>query len=143
AGVLVKVGADSNTQAISSSVSLCALVVDALLGTGTCGELRDNLLGIVNLVNESAKPVFALDAPTGLCVDTGRVLGAAIKADITLTFLAQKPGLLTGQAADYVGELYCDALGLEQEMLDAFVHTQSAKPIESFCFEQIKNLLLP
>lgn len=151
-GVSILFCVNVDEEKIRSSLGLCAVVVDALLGTGTQGELRENLLSLVKLVNESERPVFALDNPTGLCVDTGSVLGDAIKADMTLTFIAQKPGLLTGQAADYVGDLHCATLGLDQAVFDALVAKENANKteqssiqkqnLESFCFKDVKHLLM-
>src|SRR5690606_39333174 len=56
-------------------------------------------------INASGLPCLALDIPSGLCADTGRLWGAAVRADLTVTFIALKLGLFTGAGPDQVGEL--------------------------------------
>ena len=84
---------------------LDGLLVDAMLGTGLAGELREPYATAVARINASGLPCLALDIPSGLCADTGRLWGAAVRADLTLTFIALKLGLFTGAGPDQVGEL--------------------------------------
>ncbi|WOH36692.1 NAD(P)H-hydrate dehydratase [Thalassotalea fonticola] len=88
------------------------LIVDGLLGTGLSGQVRDNYQTVIELFNSLKKPILSLDIPSGLCANTGQVLGCSIKADITITFVAVKQGLLTGVASDYCGEIYVSGLGI-------------------------------
>lgn len=88
------------------------LIVDALLGTGLSGLVRDNYAQMIRLINASHKPVLAVDVPSGLCADTGRVLGCAVDADFTVTFIGRKRGLYTHEGPDYAGEVVFDSLGL-------------------------------
>ncbi len=81
------------------------LLVDALLGTGLAGEVRGDFREAIAAVNASGRPVYALDIPSGLHADTGAVLGEAVRATATATFIGDKLGLHTGAAADHVGEL--------------------------------------
>ena len=81
------------------------VVVDAMLGTGLASGVQGRYLEAVNQINSSGKPVCAVDIPSGLCANTGQPLGAAVKADLTVTFIGLKQGLFTGLAADYCGEL--------------------------------------
>jgi hydroxyethylthiazole kinase-like uncharacterized protein yjeF len=67
----------------------------------------------VAYANRQRCPVLAIDIPSGLQSDTGRVLGCAVRATHTLTFIALKPGLLTGDGPDYCGEVRVADLGLE------------------------------
>ncbi len=90
--------------------SLGGIVVDALLGTGLKGVVRDPYAAVIRQVNDSGLPVMAVDIPSGLCADTGRTLGAAIHAHLTVTFIGLKIGLFTGDAPDLVGELVFDDL---------------------------------
>jgi len=91
-------------------LSPAGVVVDALLGTGLERPLEGAWLAAVEAVNQSRRPVLALDIPSGLQTDTGAVLGAAIRARVTITFIARKLGLFTGSAADHSGELVFDDL---------------------------------
>lgn len=84
---------------------LRGVLVDALLGTGLSGEVREPYTAAINAINASGLPVTAVDIPSGLCADTGRILGVAVHADLTVTFIGLKVGLFTGDAADHIGEL--------------------------------------
>jgi NAD(P)H-hydrate epimerase len=81
------------------------VVVDALLGTGLGGEVRGAYRAAIEAINASGAQVLAVDIPSGLCADTGRVLGTAVRADLTVTFIGLKRGLFTLAAPDHVGEL--------------------------------------
>lgn len=89
------------------------LIVDGLLGTGLKSAPRDNIAALIEQTNAYAAPVIALDIPSGLLAQTGATPGAVIHATHTVTFIALKPGLLTGKARDVVGKLHHHALGLE------------------------------
>lgn len=91
------------------SESLCAgqgVVVDALLGTGLTGQVRAEAATAIAWMNEQGLPLMALDVPSGLCSDRGVVLGCAVQADVTVTFIGMKQGLLTAEAPDYCGDIY-------------------------------------
>ncbi len=88
------------------------VVVDALLGTGMHGDVRAPYIHAIEQINGSGCPVLAVDIPSGLCSDTGRVLGTAVKADLTVTFIGAKRGLFTGRGPDFAGEVTFDDLGV-------------------------------
>jgi NAD(P)H-hydrate epimerase len=88
-------------------------VVDALLGTGTKGELRPPILQLVKKINSMDAFKVAVDVPTGVDADTGEVLGEAVKADMTVTFYRSKKGL--AKAKKYVGDLTVKDIGLPKE----------------------------
>ncbi|MDX9672490.1 MULTISPECIES: NAD(P)H-hydrate dehydratase [unclassified Pseudomonas] len=92
-------------QSWSAQTELRGVVLDALLGTGLSGEVREPCAAAIAAINATGLPVVAVDIPSGLCADTGRVLGLAVRADLTVTFIGLKLGLFTGDAADCVGEL--------------------------------------
>jgi hydroxyethylthiazole kinase-like uncharacterized protein yjeF len=94
------------------------VVVDALLGTGTKGQLKVPIAPFVKYINSLKGFKLAVDVPTGIDSDTGEVLGEAVKADATVTFYRAKAGLAAAQA--YVGELAVVDIGLPTE-LEAFV----------------------
>lgn len=106
----VRVNAFSG-EAFAASVADADLVVDALLGTGLKGEVKSPYLSAIEAINRSGRPVLAVDLPSGLCSDTGRVMGAAVKADLTVTFIGLKLGLFTGKGPGVVGKLVFDSLG--------------------------------
>lgn len=81
------------------------VLVDGLLGTGLSGSVREPFAAAVERINGAGLPVLALDVPSGLAADTGGILGCAVKASTTITFIGVKRGLLTGDGPDHVGEL--------------------------------------
>ena len=97
----------------------CDVIVDALLGTGLMGDVKDQWKLTIEAINHykdySDCHLVAVDIPSGLHADTGSVLGAAVKADMTVTFIGLKQGLLTGQGPDYCGELVFDDLKVPPE----------------------------
>ena len=88
-----------------ASLPQTGLIVDALLGTGLHSEVREPFAQVIKAVNASGLPVVAVDLPSGLNADTGVVQGCAIRAELTVSFITLKPGLLTAQGPDQVGEL--------------------------------------
>lgn len=90
----------------------CDLIVDALLGTGLERPLDGDWRAAVEAINAARAPVLSIDLPSGLHADTGQVLGAAVRASLTLTFIALKQGLFTGQGPEYCGEIRFEGLDL-------------------------------
>lgn len=89
-----------------------AVIVDALLGIGLTGPVRPGCASLIRRINASGLPVLALDLPSGLCSDTGRVMGVAVQADCTCTFIARKLGLLLEQGPVLAGHVHFAGLGL-------------------------------
>lgn len=94
----------------SAEAALRGVLVDALLGTGIAGEVREPYASAIRAINASGLPVLAVDLPSGLCADTGAVLGEAVRAELSVTFIGLKLGLFTGEGPDRVGELVFDDL---------------------------------
>ncbi|MEM1081640.1 MAG: NAD(P)H-hydrate dehydratase [Pseudomonadota bacterium] len=88
-----------------------ALVVDAMLGTGLDRAVDGLYLDWIDHINGANRPVIAVDVPSGLNADTGMPMGGAVRADLTVSVIGQKRGLITGLAGDYVGVLEWDGLG--------------------------------
>ena len=95
------------------------LIVDGLFGIGLQRDLNGDYAAIVEHINSLDAPVLALDIPSGLDADTGCVLGCAVEADHTITFIALKPGLLTLDGPDYCGVLHVADLGLNDAVAAA------------------------
>jgi hydroxyethylthiazole kinase-like uncharacterized protein yjeF len=98
-----------------------ALVIDGLFGIGLKRKLDGAYAALVEQVNALEAPVLALDIPSGLDADTGQVLGCAVQADHTITFIALKPGLLTLDGPDHCGVVHVADLGLSTA-IDAAAH---------------------
>ncbi len=90
--------------------------VDALYGTGLRRAPEASVAALIEAINASGAPVLALDVPSGLDADTGHVPGAAIRAAVTVSFIAAKRGLHTGRAAAHVGVPELDGLGLPESL---------------------------
>lgn len=91
------------------------VIVDALLGTGFSGELREPLGHAVERINKSSGPVLAVDIPSGLSADTGSA-GQAVCADVTVTFIGRKPGLHCGRGPALCGEVLFESLGAPEQV---------------------------
>ncbi len=94
-----------------------ALVVDALFGTGLDRALGEPWAGVIRAVNASARPVLALDVPSGLDADTGAELGAAVRATVTVTFVARKPGFALGRGPELTGRVVVAEIGIPREWI--------------------------
>jgi hydroxyethylthiazole kinase-like uncharacterized protein yjeF len=105
--------------------------VDALYGIGLNRALESSIATLIECINAMDTPVLALDVPSGINADSGRQLGAAVRADVTVTFIANKRGLHTGQSADYAGLLEVATLGVPEDVYAA------ARPMRS-CWQWIR-----
>ncbi|MEA2079140.1 MAG: NAD(P)H-hydrate dehydratase [Pseudomonadota bacterium] len=86
------------------------LFVDALLGTGLDRPVERAYRSVIERLNQHKTPVLAADIPSGLHADSGRVLGVAVKAHSTVTFIGRKRGLYTGAGVRCAGQVEFDAL---------------------------------
>ncbi len=89
------------------------LIVDALLGIGISGQVKAPYLQAINKINQLNLSVFSLDVPSGFNACLGSICGAAVIADLTLTFIGLKQGLVTGTGKYHCGELHVDNLELD------------------------------
>jgi hydroxyethylthiazole kinase-like uncharacterized protein yjeF len=89
------------------------LVVDGLFGIGLARDVEGEYAALIEYTNRQSCPVLALDIPSGLHSDTGRVLGHAVRATRTVTFIALKPGLLTLDGPDHCGEIEVATLDVQ------------------------------
>ncbi len=90
------------------------LIIDGLLGTGLSKRARSPYREIITQINEANKPTLALDIPSGLCADTGQILGVAIQADWTATMGFSKLGLILPPGCDHAGQVEVIDIGLPE-----------------------------
>jgi len=109
-----------------------ALLVDALLGSGLTRDVDGDYAAAVAAMNAATAPVVALDIPTGLHGDTGAVMGSAVRAELTTTFVGLKQGLFLGKGPEFRGELYFSDLEIDAECY-------AGKPVE---FQRITDAQL-
>ena len=108
---------DRDWDRLHFALKLADGILDGILGTGFQGELRKKTLRLVEEVNAVQKPVLAIDMPSGVEADSGRVSTVAVRADMTLTLGLPKIGQMLSPGADLVGQLLVDDIGIPQELL--------------------------
>ncbi len=101
----------------------CDYVIDAILGTGLNSPVRGYYGQVIKEINRASKPVMAIDIPSGLNADTGMVMGAAVRADLTVTFGYPKLGQVLFPGVDMVGRLVRIDIGIP-DMVSARVRSQ-------------------
>jgi len=90
------------------------VVVDALLGIGATGPMREPYGAAIEMINQAALPVLAIDLPSGLYADSAAAAEAAISADVTVTFIAAKQGMFTGRGPALCGEVIYHSLDVDE-----------------------------
>jgi len=111
------IGADIQTFS-PTPLAEADVIIDAILGTGLDREVSGFFLEAITTINDSGKPVLALDIPSGLHADSGKILGAAVHAAITVTFVGMKQGLYSGAGREYCGRIYFSSLDMPAEFQD-------------------------
>ena len=109
-----------------------AIGVDGLFGTGARLPLPDSYRHLARALDARAGPVLAIDIPSGVDGLTGAVGNDAVRANVTVTLAAAKPGLLLEPAREYVGELWCGRIGIDDATLAAQPREFAALDDETF-----------
>jgi hydroxyethylthiazole kinase-like uncharacterized protein yjeF len=116
-------------DAAEAPIRRADLVVDGIVGIGGKGGLRPDAAPLADLARESRAAVVAVDLPSGVEADSGEVRGAAVRADLTVTFGTHKPGLLVDPAKEYAGSVRLVDIGLslpDEAELEALQHADVA-----------------
>lgn len=92
-------------------------IVDALLGTGASGAVREPYATVIDTINSSGRRVFAVDLPSGFDCDTGRPLGVCVRASLTGTFVGRKVGFDVAGSDVWTGRVHELEIGLPAAML--------------------------
>ena len=106
-----------------ATAPVTGVVVDALLGIGLQGNVRPEFEAAIEQINASNLPVLAIDIPSGLNGDTGAVHGAVVTANLTISFIGIKRGLLTGRGPAVCGELFLSDLAIPADIYSDEVAT--------------------
>ncbi|MFC8666285.1 NAD(P)H-hydrate dehydratase [Streptomyces sp. NPDC057199] len=125
-GTIVR-GADADAAA--EPIRRADLVVDGIVGIGGKGGLRPDAAPLADLARDSRAVVVAVDLPSGVEADSGEVRGAAVRADLTVTFGTHKPGLLVDPAKEYAGSVRLVDIGLslpDEADIEALQHADVA-----------------
>jgi len=107
---LFQVRTKKDLEAIN--LSAYSVLVDAIFGIGLKGKVGGIMREAIQLINSSNSTIVSIDIPSGLDANNGHPLGAAVKADYTLTLIAPKKGLLVNQGPQFAGRLIVKHIGL-------------------------------
>ena len=102
-------------EELDAELEVADLVVDALLGTGFSGKVREREAGIISRINSAEAPVFAVDVPSGVDGATGEVQGVAVSADLTVCAHAAKVGCVISPGREHSGEVIAVDIGIPPE----------------------------
>lgn len=108
---------DRDLNVVKVGLMYTELLVDGIFGTGFKGGVQGTVAKLIDIVNETGKPVVAIDLPSGMEADTGRVIGPCIKAQYTVTLALPKVGLVLEPAAPFVGKLVTADISLPRELI--------------------------
>jgi NAD(P)H-hydrate epimerase len=92
------------------------VIVDAIFGTGLCRNVSGHYSDCIDKINESTADVLSIDIPSGLNADTGSVMGAAVFAQHTISFIGLNRGLFTGKGPAHTGQIHYHGLGVPERI---------------------------
>ena len=102
-----------------SFIDECGVIVDGILGTGIKGNLRGFFAPVIKFINETGKPVIAIDIPSGISGDDGIGDGLSVHAAVTVTMALPKRGCFLGKALNRIGELKIVDIGIPDDLVQA------------------------
>jgi len=108
----------SQLSHLAEGVKKCHLLVDGLLGTGIKGDVKPLYRDAIDIINKYAPSVISIDIPSGIDADTGKVLGAAVRARRTVTFQLPKVGLYMYPGAEYAGEVIIEDISIPDKVIE-------------------------
>ncbi len=111
-------GASPDVAELDRQLAAADWIVDALLGTGTRGTIREPYLTAIAAINRAGRKVLAVDLPSGMDCDTGQPLGACVRADHTATFVARKIGFEAPGAERFTGQVHVIDIGVPKRLLE-------------------------
>ena len=114
----IEISKVNSTESIKSTVLHSDAVIDAMFGTGLDREVGGIYKDVIQLINESQKPVFSVDIPSGINGDTGEVMGIAVEADYTVTFGLPKLGNMLYPGYEHCGKLYVSHISFPPSLYD-------------------------
>ncbi|MBZ0135873.1 MAG: NAD(P)H-hydrate epimerase [Planctomycetes bacterium] len=94
------------------------LIIDALFGTGLTRTIEDPFRAVIEYANDADTPKLAVDIPSGLDANTGDVLGVCIRAESTVTFIAEKPGFHVAAGPPFCGQVIVAEIGIPRQFID-------------------------
>ncbi len=116
-GEVVVIASPADLKRHSAALKHSSVIVDALFGTGLSSPVKGVCAGVIGLVNSLGKKVISVDVPSGVDASTGAVLGAAVRADITVALALPKTGLYVYPAREYAGRVEVADIGLPERLV--------------------------
>jgi hydroxyethylthiazole kinase-like uncharacterized protein yjeF len=117
-GEIIPVPSSKDYQKVKKSLENFDLLIDGIFGTGLDAEVRGYYREVIDHLNTLQKPIVAIDVPSGLDADTGKPLGTAVRASLTITFGLPKVGHLVSPGIDYVGSLKIVDIGIPGRLVE-------------------------
>jgi NAD(P)H-hydrate epimerase len=114
----IRVLAGESLDVLHAELDRSEWIVDALFGTGLEGPVRSPFDKVIEAINSRNGRVLAVDIPSGLDCDTGKPLGATVRAEHTATFVAAKIGFADPAAAPYLGKVHVVDIGVPRTLLE-------------------------
>jgi NAD(P)H-hydrate epimerase len=118
---------DSLSVAKAFDLASSDWIVDALLGTGMRGTVREPYATVIRQINDAGRRVLAVDLPSGLDCDTGQPLGVCVRAFHTATFVSRKLGFDAPGASRFTGEVHVVDIGVPRALLRSFERPASVR----------------
>jgi hydroxyethylthiazole kinase-like uncharacterized protein yjeF len=115
---VIELAEEAQLPAFRESLRAAALIVDGIFGTGLKGAVRGIAATVIEEVNRSGRPVLSIDIPSGVCGETGKILGCCINASRTVTFCLPKAGLAVHPGCDHTGRLDVVDIGIPAQSID-------------------------
>ena len=115
---IIEINSERDWDNVKVAATFADCLVDALLGTGFRGEVSGDMAHMIDIINAAGKLVVAIDIPSGVDADTGRICGKAVQASHTVSFGLPKPGLFLYPGAEYAGELTVADIGIPTAVVD-------------------------
>ncbi|MEZ0536251.1 NAD(P)H-hydrate dehydratase [Caldicellulosiruptoraceae bacterium PP1] len=96
------------------------IIIDAIFGVGLSRTIEGIYKDVIDKINNSYSYVYSIDIPSGICADTGNILGCAVKADKTITFTMPKLGSILYPGAFFSGTLIVKDIGIPEDIIDSY-----------------------
>ncbi|MBP1695247.1 MAG: NAD(P)H-hydrate dehydratase [Deltaproteobacteria bacterium] len=117
-GEVISVPSSKDYVKVKKDLEKFDILVDGIFGTGLDAEVRGYYREVIDHLNTLQRPIVAIDIPSGLDADTGKPLGTAIRASLTVTFGLPKVGHLIPPGIDYVGEVKVIDIGIPKRLVE-------------------------
>lgn len=117
-------------ESLKTDIDRCDAIVDAIFGTGLAREVEGLYCDVIAAINTSGKTVLSVDIPSGVHGNTGQIMGAAVKADYTVTFGLPKIGNLLFPGCERCGKLYVSHISFPPSMYTSDSLKVEINPLE-------------